>query len=143
MAQKTAAILHSMVGNQCFADGNKRMAWLLAELLIERSGYRLAIPDDERIDDLVVAVASGQMTFAELVAWFAPAWSKDSPLPKPPHLLYAPAICDVRPTPGAHAQDRGTAAMGPPDMRRSRQGPDLQRIRQMFNVTKKSIQWGR
>lgn len=72
MAQKTAAILHSMVGNQCFADGNKRTAWLLAELLIERSGYRLAIPDDERIDDLVVAVASGQMTFAELVAWFAP-----------------------------------------------------------------------
>lgn len=72
MAQKTAAILHSMVENQCFADGNKRMAWLLAELLIERSGYRLAIPDDERIDDLVVAVASGQMTFAELVAWFAP-----------------------------------------------------------------------
>lgn len=72
MAQKTAAILHSMVGNHGFVDGNKRTAWLLAELLIERSGYRLAIPDDERIDDLVVAVASGQMPFAELVAWFAP-----------------------------------------------------------------------
>lgn len=72
MAQKAAAILHSMVGNHGFVDGNKRTAWLLAELLIERSGYRLAIPDDERIDDLVVAVASGQMTFVELVAWFAP-----------------------------------------------------------------------
>lgn len=72
MAQKAAAILHSMVGKHGFVDGNKRTAWLLTELLIERSGYRLAIPDDERIDDLVVAVASGQMTFAELVAWFAP-----------------------------------------------------------------------
>ncbi len=43
----------------------------LAELLIDRSGYRLEIPDDEPIDDLVVATASGQIDFDELVGWFA------------------------------------------------------------------------
>ena len=53
-------------------DGNKRTSWLLVEILIDRSGYRLNIPDDEPIDDLVVAVASGQMTFDQIVAWFAP-----------------------------------------------------------------------
>ena len=61
-----------MVGNHGFVDGNKRTAWLLVEILIGRSGYDLAIPDDERIDDLVVAVASGELTFDHLVAWFSP-----------------------------------------------------------------------
>ena len=58
IAKKAAAVLHSMVGNHGFVDGNKRTAWLLVEILIDRSSYRLTIPDDEPIDDLVVAVAS-------------------------------------------------------------------------------------
>lgn len=59
-----------MVGNHGFVDGNKRTAWLLVEVLVDRSGYVLAIPDNEPIDDLVVAVADGQMGFEDLVAWF-------------------------------------------------------------------------
>jgi death-on-curing protein len=71
MARKAAAVLESMVGNHGFVDGNKRTAWLLVEILIDRSGYRLDIPDDERIDDLVVAVAEGHLRFDDLVTWFA------------------------------------------------------------------------
>lgn len=41
IAQKAAAVLHSMVGNHGFVDGNKRTAWLLVEILISRSGYSL------------------------------------------------------------------------------------------------------
>ena len=63
--------MQSVVGNHGFVDGNKRTAWLLVELLIDRSGYTLAIPDDERIDDLVVAIASRQMSFDQIVVWFA------------------------------------------------------------------------
>ena len=36
---KAAALLHSVVGNHGFVDGNKRTAWLLVETLIHRSGY--------------------------------------------------------------------------------------------------------
>lgn len=71
LAQKAAALLHSMVGNHGFSDGNKRTAWLLVEILIERSGYRLNIADDERIDDLVVAVARGDLGFDDLHEWFS------------------------------------------------------------------------
>ncbi len=67
---KAAATLHSMVGNHGFVDGNKRTAWLLVEILIDRSGYRLLLPDDEPIDDLVVCVATDQITFEDLVVWF-------------------------------------------------------------------------
>ena len=68
--RKAAAILHSMIGNHGFVDGNKRTAWLLAELLIERSGYVLDIADDTPIDDLVVAIAAGGMRFDDLTDWF-------------------------------------------------------------------------
>lgn len=67
---KAAALMESMVNNHGFVDGNKRTAWLLVELLIERSGYYLAISDDEPIDDLVVGVASGEIAHAQLVHWF-------------------------------------------------------------------------
>jgi death-on-curing protein len=40
------------------------------EILIDRSGCRLNIPDDEPVDDLVVAVAAGEIGFTELVSWF-------------------------------------------------------------------------
>lgn len=59
-----------MIGSHGFVDANKRTAWLLVEILIDRSGYRLDIPDDEPIDDLVAAVAAGQMGFDDLILWF-------------------------------------------------------------------------
>jgi len=68
--RKAAAVLHSIVGNHGFVDGNKRTAWLLVEILVDRSDYYFTIDDDEPIDDLVVAVADNQMTFGELAIWF-------------------------------------------------------------------------
>jgi len=67
---KAAALLESVVGNHGFTDGNKRTAWLLAELLVSRSGYALEIEETERFDDFVVAVASGQLGFSEIERWF-------------------------------------------------------------------------
>ena len=71
MERKAAALLESMVGNHGFVDGNKRTAWLLVEVLIARSGFELALEDDEPIDNLVVAVADGTPTFEDLRVWFA------------------------------------------------------------------------
>jgi len=39
--------------------------------LIARSGFELALEDDEPIDNLVVAVADGTPTFEDLRVWFA------------------------------------------------------------------------
>lgn len=51
-------------------DGDKRTAWLLVEVLIDRSGYRLDDPDDAPVDDLVVSVVAGETRFEDLVLWF-------------------------------------------------------------------------
>lgn len=70
--------MHSCVSNHGFIDANKRTAWILTEMLIERSGYHLAVPDDEPIDDLVVSVASGGTDFKDLENWFALRIAKSS-----------------------------------------------------------------
>jgi prophage maintenance system killer protein len=51
-------------------DANKRTAWLLTVILIERSGYVLDVPPEYPIDDLVVSVATGEISFDALAAWF-------------------------------------------------------------------------
>lgn len=70
LAQMAAALLESVVKNHGFTDGNKRTAWLLTVTMIERSGHRLAIPDDEPVDDLVVGVADGSVGFDAAETWF-------------------------------------------------------------------------
>lgn len=70
IARKAAALLEALVRNHGFVDGNKRTALLTTLLLIERSGYRLELAGAERLDDLVVSVAAGEMAFDDLAAWF-------------------------------------------------------------------------
>lgn len=78
ISDKAAALLESMVGNHGFVDGNKRTSWLLVELLVRRSGYRLEIPAEERLDDFVVSVAAGETKFPAIKAWFAQRLRKAS-----------------------------------------------------------------
>jgi death on curing protein len=70
ISNKSAALLHGLVQNHGFLDGNKRTALLLTLLLIERSGYILDLDPADRIDDVVVAVASGAVHFPQLSDWF-------------------------------------------------------------------------
>ena len=76
IARKAAALVQSIATNHGFADGNKRTAVILLNLLLERSGYGLAFlqedsdPDDA-IADMVLRVVTRQMTFDELVEWLA------------------------------------------------------------------------
>jgi death-on-curing protein len=59
-----------MVGNHGFVDANKRTAWMPVRVLLSRSGYELKLDPDTRIDDLVVSVADGTLSYDGLVLWF-------------------------------------------------------------------------
>lgn len=67
---KAAAILHALIQNHGFVDGNKRTAWLVTDYMIRRSGYHFIPQQDEHLDDTVVAVASGKIDMPELILWF-------------------------------------------------------------------------
>ena len=67
--EKAAALLHSVVCNHGFVDGNKRTALYLVELLAERSGYELVEGDAETVE-VILSVARGDIEYQELAAWF-------------------------------------------------------------------------
>lgn len=69
--QKSAALLHGIVTNHGFSDGNKRTALYLVELLAERSGYKF-VEDDMVIADTITSVAQGETGYDELADWFKP-----------------------------------------------------------------------
>ncbi|MDE0383547.1 MAG: type II toxin-antitoxin system death-on-curing family toxin [Defluviicoccus sp.] len=67
--QKAAALVHAVVSNHGFADGNKRTALHLVELLVQRSGYVLT-ERDEVIVEMLVDVARGDIDYDDLAKWF-------------------------------------------------------------------------
>ena len=71
---KAAALIQSIASNHGFADGNKRTATILLNLLLERSGFVLVfLPDDgepnDALADMVLDVVNRRMSFEELVGW--------------------------------------------------------------------------
>ena len=69
LAAKAAALMHSLVVNHAFLDGNKRAGAAAAELFVDVNGYRLnaADPDLERV---TFALARGELSAEALAIWF-------------------------------------------------------------------------
>ena len=66
--QKAAVLIHAIVSNHRFVDGNKRTALYLTELFVQRSGYELTIDDPEFVAALT-NVACGQLSCEDLADW--------------------------------------------------------------------------
>jgi death-on-curing protein len=56
---KAAALMHSLVANHAFVDGNKRTGLVCAVVFLERNGVDVDQLDENAAFDLVVAVAKG------------------------------------------------------------------------------------
>ncbi len=66
---KAAALLHSLVMNHPFVDGNKRVGAMAAELFLEANGRRL-LATDEDFESLTLAIARGEVDAERLAIWF-------------------------------------------------------------------------
>jgi death-on-curing protein len=69
LAAKAAALIHSLVLNHPFVDGNKRVGAAAAELMLELNGLALAASDQE-FEDVALATARGEMSAEALAIWF-------------------------------------------------------------------------
>jgi death on curing protein len=69
LAAKAAALMHSLVLNHPFVDGNKRIGVACAELLIFLNGAGLEATDDDLVE-LTLAVAEGKVKVEALAIWF-------------------------------------------------------------------------
>ena len=65
--EKAAALLHSVVSNHALVDGNKRLGLAAVIAFLGINGWQLTLSNDEAYD-LVMAVASGDLTDVEVIA---------------------------------------------------------------------------
>ncbi len=69
LAAKAAALMHSLVVNHGFVDGNKRVGAAAAELVVEVNGYRLRAEDSD-LEKITFSVARGELSAEALAIWF-------------------------------------------------------------------------
>ncbi len=69
IADKAAALMHSLVLNHPFIDGNKRIAVHAAELFAVLNGSALIASDDD-LADITLAAAEGKVAVEALAIWF-------------------------------------------------------------------------
>lgn len=62
---KAAALLHSLVRNHALVNGNKRVGFTCAVLLLHKNGTSVAFEEDDAYDT-VIAVAEGRLEVPEL-----------------------------------------------------------------------------
>ena len=68
LAEKAAALMHSLILNHPFLDGNKRTAFTAADVFLRLNGQNFAASEDE-LFEFVTAVADGQMSFEQIGPW--------------------------------------------------------------------------
>lgn len=68
---KAAALLHSLVRNHALVDGNKRVGFTCAVLLLHKNGQPVAFAEDPAYD-LVIGVAEGRLDVPEIAAIMRP-----------------------------------------------------------------------
>jgi death-on-curing protein len=71
--RKAAALIHALVTNHGFVDGNKRTAYYLVFLLLEKSGFSFAestsTNDRDDIEHLILDLTTHFLDFEETVNW--------------------------------------------------------------------------
>jgi death-on-curing protein len=63
---KAAALLQSIVNNHALIDGNKRVGWLATAVFLELNGINVSAAGNDHVYDLVIAVASSQLSIGEI-----------------------------------------------------------------------------
>jgi death-on-curing protein len=68
LPEKAAALMHSLVANHPFVDGNKRVGAMAAELFLAINRVQLVASDQEVIET-TLAVARGEVSAEALAIW--------------------------------------------------------------------------
>lgn len=70
LAEKAAALMHSLARNDPLVDGNKRLAWAGTRVFCLLNGTDLQLPVDDA-ERLVVGVAAGEIDVPDLAKFLA------------------------------------------------------------------------
>ena len=77
IAEKAAALGHSLIQNHPFLDGNKRAGHAAMEVFLLLNGYEISAQVDEQ-EQIILSVASGGMSREKLGKWLSQKITKSS-----------------------------------------------------------------
>ncbi len=69
VAAKAAALMHSLILNHPFVDGNKRVGVAAAELFVEINGG-IVHTTDEEFEHIALTTAEGRVSAEAVAIWF-------------------------------------------------------------------------
>ncbi|MBE9582872.1 type II toxin-antitoxin system death-on-curing family toxin [Mucilaginibacter sp. JRF] len=65
---KASAIFESLIINHPFMDGNKRIAYMMLEILLRTDGLYIHAPESEKYQ-FVISASTGDIRFDEIKEW--------------------------------------------------------------------------
>ena len=74
---KAAAYGFHVCKNHPFIDGNKRVAFVLMDVFLQQNGWEIKAAEEDAYT-IIMALASGQLTKAQLATWLKEHASKSS-----------------------------------------------------------------
>lgn len=69
LSEQAAALMHSLAMNQCFLDGNKRIAFALTAVFLRFNGYVLRVSPEVGEKFLIDRVIVKKVELSEITAW--------------------------------------------------------------------------
>ena len=76
--EKTAAYGFHVCRNHPFIDGNKRVAFILMDIFLQKNGWEMVAPEEE-VYSMMMDLASGKFSKAQLASWVKEHSAKGSP----------------------------------------------------------------
>ncbi len=70
IADKAAALIHSLIKNHPFVDGNKRTAAQVTKIFLRENEYDLVFTNDD-IVNFVLDIANDKIRFEDIIIWIS------------------------------------------------------------------------
>ena len=78
LADKAAALMHSLARNHPLIDGNKRLAWAATRIFCLLNGEDPRYASVDEAEELVLSVARGEREVDDIADWLRPSWVKNT-----------------------------------------------------------------
>ena len=69
LSEQAAALMHSLIRNHCFIDGNKRVGFALAAIFLKMNGYNIIVPPDNAESFIIEAIIKNSADVQEIATW--------------------------------------------------------------------------
>jgi death on curing protein len=69
LSEQAAALMHSIIGNHCFVDGNKRVGFALTAVFLRINGYKMHVAADEAERFIIDRIIRESADVYEISSW--------------------------------------------------------------------------